>query len=1199
MKTRIEPFLICFISVVLTLQVGGICFADNAARVELQVSYPAGKGYVSFYNGALTAIDASKRDYYVNVLVTLMDENNLPATAGPGGEDLSSLTATLTTDLGISESIVPDVFLSDTGVLHFSGGSLAVAHVKYACTTSCSVGDDTIEVVVGELSDSVEIEVRAPDASGVVIRTLRIPGAGPVELFDSIDPPSHNAGLEALAGDDIYFEIWAVEENGEFTFAPNLEGKEVTVNAYADYSGDSKINVVHPYTSYEPVSIAEAKVEFSDGKATGSLLITRAGTKDGSGNRAMRVVFTAITGVKDSAGDYIGTKQATVEINSDTDTDVDYVSMFPAIKSKLIIGKDPFAAGNLIEEVDYWYVLDDETQYSGGGPRTNQLAVFVADSYGNPVTGGTVTVSSTISSSLLAVGVTDETNGWNIAKSVRSDSGNDGLAIPWNNVRNQDVPEGGGPVGGTITLKDSGLLLQEDSATVYLVRTDSGNYDVAHPYTGANLLDLQVDTDKAGANVTAGETVTVYITDADGSYGNPTSQDIVEIGDSVTIHATKYYYAGKYYSGTAYLVSGNSQSYDQAVTTGYTHRISSSNVGSAGEIQIPIKIWGPCGPYDHDSEKRVIVSIADIKKGIGTFLDPDESTLWKYPAGDYYGAAAPQHDLENRWITEIIPAGETKIKITELASWVFAENSDLTTDPIVITSQFAVGENSFLTRDSVDTTDDYGNIYNDTPGYGVSSDIGVATTDSTRACTLIFEEADIGETGTVTVAISGSGTREFTILSVASSSPNAGATLVLEREGPPLPIIGGDAVVKLTADGITTASRQVKITLDTDNSVASAELKQMDGTVQDPLIDALEAGTPATKWVRFLVHAEEEGDVVVSAVDTSANPLTSASLTVKFYPPDDVAPTASINPPDGGFAQPAASIVITVNDNVGVYLARTEYNIAKGSTDITGSLECVAAGEGTTEGTITCRKSGGGLDLGSYLLSVTPEDLAGNEGTAVTSAFTVSTCVATVTVSPATASLLPGDTQQFTALTTLCGSAATGTYTWDIMTQGCTGSSIDATGLYTAPATITGTSCNDTVRAIDTANGSEYGTASVMVGGITTTTTTTPTEPLTVSPDPVRRSRWVVLPTLMVLQSDTANFGILQSKVTYSPANAVIKMPRMVLGKHSIWQLVLVNPPWLAGGATDDTLTVTVTTGAETVTGTTNIEMLPFGLDEQ
>jgi hypothetical protein len=81
----------------------------------------------------------------------------------------------------------------------------------------------------------------------------------------------------------------------------------------------------------------------------------------------------------------------------------------------------------------------------------------------------------------------------------------------------------------------------------------------------------------------------------------------------------------------------------------------------------------------------------------------------------------------------------------------------------------------------------------------------------------------------------------------------------------------------------------------------------------------------------------------------------------------------------------------------------------------------------------------------------------------------------TVTVDPA--SVLAGGTVQLSAATTGEGCAA-GTYTWAISTQGCTGSSVSASGLYTAPASGV---CTDEVEATDTANGGAVGTGTVTV----------------------------------------------------------------------------------------------------------------------
>ena len=208
-----------------------------------------------------------------------------------------------------------------------------------------------------------------------------------------------------------------------------------------------------------------------------------------------------------------------------------------------------------------------------------------------------------------------------------------------------------------------------------------------------------------------------------------------------------------------------------------------------------------------------------------------------------------------------------------------------------------------------------------------------------------------------------------------------------------------------------------------------------------------------------------------------------------------------------------------------------------------------------------------------------------------------------VTIYPTSVMLSPGGGQQFTAETTCLGGGDPNepVYTWDIMTQGCPGSTISATGLYIAPYSMV--SCTDTVRAIDTANNNAEGTASVEIFTCTLSTTTT-TAPLCcqirVHPNPVYRSRWVMLPTPILIQNISPSnfFRAFESKVTYYPANAVIPMPRLVLNPHTIWQLVFVSPSWLAGGATDDILTVTVTTPyMHPSSGKTQIQMIPFGLD--
>ena len=156
MKSRAKMIVVCVVSLALAWGVGGISFAKDAVEVNVQVSYPSGNDSVAFYNGAVGDIDdfATESAYYLNVHVTLLDEDGNPATAGPASEPLNTVTATLTTQLGVASSIVADAFLTDTATLTFDVtdvGPAARAHVKYGCQTDCEPGTDTLEVTVGTL----------------------------------------------------------------------------------------------------------------------------------------------------------------------------------------------------------------------------------------------------------------------------------------------------------------------------------------------------------------------------------------------------------------------------------------------------------------------------------------------------------------------------------------------------------------------------------------------------------------------------------------------------------------------------------------------------------------------------------------------------------------------------------------------------------------------------------------------------------------------------------------------------------------------------------------------------------------------------------------------------------------------------------------------------------------------------------------
>ncbi len=102
---------------------------------------------------------------------------------------------------------------------------------------------------------------------------------------------------------------------------------------------------------------------------------------------------------------------------------------------------------------------------------------------------------------------------------------------------------------------------------------------------------------------------------------------------------------------------------------------------------------------------------------------------------------------------------------------------------------------------------------------------------------------------------------------------------------------------------------------------------------------------------------------------------------------------------------------------------------------------------------------------------------------------------------------------------------------------------------------------------------------------ITTTTTTMqiPLPSLVVTPGTLLRSRWIMLPALMLIEGDDTNFAFFFSNPVYEPAGAVFPLPALVLGCEIMVQPILVNPAWLAGTDVTQTVTVTVDEASDTI----------------
>ena len=218
--------------------------------------------------------------------------------------------------------------------------------------------------------------------------------------------------------------------------------------------------------------------------------------------------------------------------------------------------------------------------------------------------------------------------------------------------------------------------------------------------------------------------------------------------------------------------------------------------------------------------------------------------------------------------------------------------------------------------------------------------------------------------------------------------------------------------------------------------------------------------------------------LMVSNNPTAADSTDKILTTVRFYPSEAEDFTVDIYPCDNILPPSLECIVITIANDNGVDLDKTEYGIEKDGTDITGTLACEKEGQGTTSGSITCCKSGG-LDEGGYTIEVAPADMEGTIGTEVSCAFTVSTCTPEVTISPSSISLTPCKTQRFSAATTC--TMIEPTYAWEYDFT-CIGSTVDGSGLYWAGKPKFGTtSCTDKITVTDTANGDISDTATITV----------------------------------------------------------------------------------------------------------------------
>jgi len=228
------------------------------------------------------------------------------------------------------------------------------------------------------------------------------------------------------------------------------------------------------------------------------------------------------------------------------------------------------------------------------------------------------------------------------------------------------------------------------------------------------------------------------------------------------------------------------------------------------------------------------------------------------------------------------------------------------------------------------------------------------------------------------------------------------------------------------------------------------------------------SGTTNTAVTWSIDQGSSGGSINSSGLYTAPAVTSSASFTIRA--------TSQADPTKSGTA------TVTVNPAVSVTVSPATATVASG-----GTVQFTASVSGTTNTAVTWS-----IDQGSSGGSISSSGLYTAPTVASPTQFTIRATsqadptkfgsatvtvnpVISVTVSPATATVLSGGTVQFTA--SVSGTTNTAV-TWSIV-QGSSGGSISSSGLYTAPTVSSPTQFS--IRATSQADPTKFGTATVTV----------------------------------------------------------------------------------------------------------------------
>ena len=542
-----KSFKVLSLMTVFLLLFGGVALAQNAASVFVEVGYPCPDGQDECDTDAAVSREAGGD--IVNILITLLDADGNPATAGPNGELLSALTATVSTTLG--DNIEAGAFAADAAGVAFGQDATARSNIDY---TGATPGVDLVVVTIPSEPDALvgqaSVNVVAPPATGLVVRTLRN-STPPQTLYQPIPDQAGNLGGWELAGNEVQVTVLA-QVGGLFTPDPSLEGKTVIVQAYADYNEDGVAGSGADAEGYEDNPLGEpVELTISGGQVTGTVQIDNAGPVAPEG---LNVVFTAEI---DEQGGISTTLMngAGLDLVPGNDFTLDTVEMRPGSPAGLLVGMDSYGNGNLVMEQGCLSVFDDAA--FGAGTTVN-LDVILVDALGNAVlaSGAGIDIA-------LALG------GGELEAQLSADCVDDlidaGDYQQTCSLQDTDPTAAGQVIRQNITLS-SPQVSQDQIPTNLLPASATGTLD----------LTVTLDAESAGQDINAGDEVVLTLTN-DGGYFP------FAAGETLAISATG--------PGGAQLISESD--FASAATT---LEIPASDAdGETEGLQLPpIAIFGPC-----------------------------------------------------------------------------------------------------------------------------------------------------------------------------------------------------------------------------------------------------------------------------------------------------------------------------------------------------------------------------------------------------------------------------------------------------------------------------------------------------------------------------------------------------------------------------------------------------------------------------